>query len=133
MKRLKDSGLSYTAVRFQVTKRHMLEPSSLDIQSRSGSCYMGRRLEKEDRTTYTLATDGDLFGFFRMTKEGQLIRIRYHVLMTVEGNERTRAVRNPVSEAVSLTLTEASLGEFESNSDIDVNGQRATITFLESI
>ncbi|KAF4768420.1 hypothetical protein HAV15_002758 [Penicillium sp. str.  len=31
-----------------------------------------RRLnEEEDRTAYTLATDGDLFRFFRMTKEGQ--------------------------------------------------------------
>ncbi|OQD94959.1 hypothetical protein PENSOL_c023G01653 [Penicillium solitum] len=119
-----------SAVHYQVTKRQMIEPSSLDIQSRSGSSYMGvcasstrarahghsecsfwygvedksinfmavmrpskvmgregigsvmtaltgelhakqRRLEEEGRTAYTLATDGDLFRFFRMAKEGQ--------------------------------------------------------------
>ncbi|KAJ5961851.1 hypothetical protein N7501_006792 [Penicillium viridicatum] len=48
---------------------------SRENRLRDESAYGQRCLEKEDRTTYTLATDGDLFGFSRMTKEGQDIII----------------------------------------------------------
>ncbi|KGO64609.1 hypothetical protein PITC_093360 [Penicillium italicum] len=123
--------LLLSTVHFQVMKKQMLEPSSPDVQSRSGSSYMGvcaspararahghpecsfwygtedksinflavmrhsgalsrnatasemialtaglhvkqRRLSKEDRIACTLATDGDVFRFFRTDKEGQL-------------------------------------------------------------
>lgn len=31
-----------------------------------------RRLKKQDRIAYAVATDGDLFRFFRMSEEGQV-------------------------------------------------------------
>ncbi|KGO37895.1 hypothetical protein PEX1_074880 [Penicillium expansum] len=122
--------LLLSIIHFQVMKKQMLEPSSPDFQSQSGSSYIGvcasstrarahghpegsfwygsegksinfpavmrpsralsrnatapemiaimcglhakqRHLHKEDHFAYTLATDGDIFRFFRMNEEGQ--------------------------------------------------------------